>query len=392
MAAETAIQFEALEAQAQRIMQVFIAKGYEAVAPAVLQPAAVYLDAIGEELRARTYVFTDAGGDELCLRPDLTVPACRLYLERHPDGAAPARYCYNGAAFRYQPLGATRAHPREFRQAGIESFGDRERERAEAETVAIVLDALSATGLTGGKLRIGDLGLIRALLGSLEMPERWRQLLMHRFWRRTAFDAEIKRLSSAPGGAAEGGVRDLIGALAGVGPDEAEITVASYLEREGIEHVGVRSLTEIAERLRWMAADAEAEPLAPATGDIIERYLAIRAPALEAVGAIVAEVGDRGPGMAAAVAQFERRLGLLTAAGVELGSAEFSAEFGRTLEYYTGFVFEVVVPALGPSSPVAGGGRYDGLVRAAGASRDVPAVGAAIHTERLLAAVNGGTP
>ena len=165
MAAETAKQFEALEAQARKIMQVFIAKGYEAVAPAVLQPAAVFLDAIGEELRARTYVFTDVNGEELCLRPDLTVPTCRLYLERHPDGAAPARYCYNGAAFRFQPLDADRAHPREFRQAGIESFGDRERERAEAETVAIVLDALAAAGLGNAKLRIGDLGLIRRAAG-----------------------------------------------------------------------------------------------------------------------------------------------------------------------------------------------------------------------------------
>ena len=35
------------------------------------------LDAIGEALRARTYVFIDPDGDELCLRPDLTVPALR---------------------------------------------------------------------------------------------------------------------------------------------------------------------------------------------------------------------------------------------------------------------------------------------------------------------------
>ncbi|MEQ1671965.1 MAG: ATP phosphoribosyltransferase regulatory subunit, partial [Hyphomicrobium sp.] len=59
-------------------------------------------------------------------------------------------------------------------------------------------------------------------------------------------------------------------------------------------------------------------------------------------------------------------------------------------EYYTGLVFEVLAPALGAQSPVAGGGRYDGLMRAAGASADVPAVGGAIHTERLLAALDGG--
>jgi hypothetical protein len=65
MPAETARQFEALEAQAQTLMSHFIKAGYEAVAPAIIQPAGVFLDVIGEQLRARTYVFTDQDGEEL---------------------------------------------------------------------------------------------------------------------------------------------------------------------------------------------------------------------------------------------------------------------------------------------------------------------------------------
>src|SRR5919109_1845576 len=119
MVAETARKFEALEAQAQRLMAVFTGAGYERIAPAVIQPADLFLDVVGESLRARTYVFTDLDGQELCLRPDLTVPTCRLHLERHADANVVARYCYNGPAFRFQPTGAGAAHPREFRQAGI---------------------------------------------------------------------------------------------------------------------------------------------------------------------------------------------------------------------------------------------------------------------------------
>ena len=66
-----------------------------------------------------------------------------------------------------------------------------------------------------------------------------------------------------------------------------------------------------------------------------------------------------------------------------------SAEFGRNVDYYTGFVFDVVTSNLGEDSPVAGGGRYDNLMRSVGATVNVPAVGAMIHTERLLAAVQG---
>ena len=89
-------------------------------------------------------------------------------------------------------------------------------------------------------------------------------------------------------------------------------------------------------------------------------------------------------GTGAALDAYDRRLALLANAGIALDRVTFAAEFGRDLEYYTGLVFEVRVPELGASSPIAGGGRYDGLMRAAGALSDVPAVGGAIHTERLL--------
>ena len=118
MVAAPPANFEALEAQARTLLAVFIAAGYEAVAPDIIQPAGVFLDVVGEALRGRTYVFTDLNGEELCLRPDLTVPTCRLYLQRHPGADREAFYSYNGPAFRFQPASADAAHPREFRQAG----------------------------------------------------------------------------------------------------------------------------------------------------------------------------------------------------------------------------------------------------------------------------------
>ena len=103
MAVETSDSFESLEAQAAVIMAVFNEAAYERVAPSIIQPADIFLDAVGERLRARTYVFTDQDGEMLCLRPDITVPTARIYLERHPEADTPARYCYNGSVFRYQP-------------------------------------------------------------------------------------------------------------------------------------------------------------------------------------------------------------------------------------------------------------------------------------------------
>ena len=147
MAAESAREFEALEAQAATLLDRFRRAGYEQVAPSILQPADIFLDEIGEQIRSRTYVFTDLAGEELCLRPDLTVPVSRLYLERHPEANVEARYCYNGPAFRFQPAEASGAHPREFRQAGIECFGAKDREAADLEVVLLAVEAVRGAGL-----------------------------------------------------------------------------------------------------------------------------------------------------------------------------------------------------------------------------------------------------
>jgi len=384
------INFEALEAQARALLSVFIAAGYEAVAPDFIQPAGVFLDVVGEALRGRTYVFTDMNGEELCLRPDLTVPTCRLYLQRHPAADREAFYSYNGPAFRFQPASADASHPREFRQAGIEAFGGKDAGEADARTLALILRALQQAGLTGWKLRIGDVGLFDALLDAAEMPDRWRRRLRHQFWRPDAFRAELKRLSTEP---ARSGAALPPALLDALDPDDvagAEALVAEHLEKAGVELIGVRSVAEIAEGVRAVAADAKAPPLKPQAAAVIEAYIATRTPATQAAETVRRLVGKPGGRLAAAIDAYERRCALLQDSGIDMGAVEFSAEFGRRVGYYTGFVFEVLVDALGPGSPVAGGGRYDGLLKAVGAPSNVPAVGGAVHTERLLAVVRGG--
>jgi ATP phosphoribosyltransferase regulatory subunit len=197
MAAETVRAFEALEAQAQQIMSVFTAAGHELVAPAIIQPADVFLDVIGESLRARTYVFNDPDGAELCLRPDLTVPTCRLHLARYGNEPPPGRYCYNGPAFRFQAQGANEAHPREFRQAGIESFGETDREAAEAATIALIVASIEKAGLRDWTLHLGDLGLFRSVLQAAGLSERWKRRLTGAFQRPLSFRESLRKFASA---------------------------------------------------------------------------------------------------------------------------------------------------------------------------------------------------
>lgn len=388
MAAESAVQFEALEVQAAAITDVFKQAGYEQVAPSMLQPANLFLDRTGENLRARTYVFTDNDGEELCLRPDLTVPVARLYLERHPKADVEARYCYNGPAFRYQPGGVMGAGPREFRQAGIEYIGAAASVMAEAEVVRLAVEAVRGAGLSDYRLRFGDLALFFALIEALDIPERWRQRLKTLFPRPNAFYGLLARLSRGETATAEAEAR-LIGRLDPDAPDEAIDIVSTYLTRAKIPVEGTRTLEEITARLLDHAKDGREKPLSKKTVKLIEDYLAVAGPPRAAMARIDDLVEAAGLDLGDALETAQRRVDIFAEGGIDLGDTEFHSEFGRDLEYYSGLVFQIEIPEAGRAGQIAGGGRYDTLLQTLGAPQSVPAVGSAIHTERLLAAVRG---
>jgi ATP phosphoribosyltransferase regulatory subunit len=387
MAAESAKQFEALEAQAATLLDAFKRAGYEQVAPSIIQPADIFLDQIGEAIRSRTYVFTDLAGDELCLRPDLTVPVSRLYLERHPDARAEARYCYNGPAFRFFPDRNNQAHPREFRQAGIECFGAKDCESADVEVVLLAVEAVRAAGLKDFRLRFGDIALFYALLDALDLPERWRLKLRHYFWRPPVFHKLLAGLAKGERKEGNGPIASFAATLSGMSQEKAEAAVAAYLEREGLPLAGNRTLGEITARLLDHAADLSAEPLPKEVATVIDYYLAVSGPPREAINRVALIAKGAGIDLDAAIDDCVRRFERLKTSGMDLGRAAFATEFGRNLEYYSGLVFQIEVGDERNASQIAGGGRYDGLLAKLGAPREVRAIGSAIHTERLLAAV-----
>lgn len=386
---EIARKFEALEAQAYELTRYFREAGFELVAPAIIQPAEIFLNAVGEDLRRRTYVFTDPEGSELCLRPDLTVPTCRLHWDRcQSDGSGLlARYCYNGPAFRFQPAGAPAAHPREFRQLGIEAFADKDKEKAEVEVLGLIVAALRKAGLKDFRIRIGDLGIFHDLLSALDLPDRWRKRLRAQFWQPDAFRTELRQMTTQPDARVVGIPKDLLAALSGCDQAASEYQLSKYLAANEIDVFGARSLSEIASSLRLALEDALADALPEETASTISGYLEVVAPARAAGARLRDLMQQTGIDISRSLDVYQRRIKFLPEVDIDPSQVEFVAEFGRGLEYYTGFVFEVIVDSLGEDSPVAGGGRYDELMRLAGATTDVPAVGAMIHTERLLSAV-----
>jgi ATP phosphoribosyltransferase regulatory subunit len=355
---------DALNAQAVTLLKLFAARGYERQEPSVLQPAALFLDRSGEEIRRRTFTLTDPAGHDLALRPDLTIPIAKQLVE---SGASlPARISYNGMVFRHE---SKSGKPVQFFQAGVELFGETDRAKGDAEILSVAIEALRAAGCKDFTVRMGDLGLFGALVDALQLPAHWRSRLKRHFWRAGYVETLLDRI----------GHGDETSRL-----PQNEKEIAALLDAQGDAPLAGRSRDEVIARAR--AEAAEVLKLDGNVAGAITRLLDISAPIERALAEIRALLKTAGIALDGQIAAVEARFALLKSLGVDPVRIEFTAHFGRSMEYYTGFVFELRSLS---GTELAGGGRYDNLLELLGAKQPVTAVGCAIHTERLLAAIKG---
>jgi ATP phosphoribosyltransferase regulatory subunit len=376
------------DTQAQALLASFERAGYARVAPAILQPAEPFLDLSGEDIRKRMYLTTDPQGHELCLRPDLTIPVSRDYLAS-PSAGRPEGFCYLGPVFRHRDEGSG-----EFLQAGIESFGRPDTAAADAEMLALGLDATAHYGLGAPDIRIGDVALFSALVAALELAPAWKRRLIKDFNHKSSLAHDLDRLSISASHARPE-YQGVLAALAGSDPKAAHALVTDLLSIAGITAVGGRSVGEIADRFLEQSALGAQTTLPQETRELIERFLAIAGDPDEAAAELrafarQAFIGQAKIALDAPLDLFESRTGFLAARGVDVARLRFSTAFGRGLDYYTGFVFELHDPGPHANGPLVAGGRYDGLLARLGSAGAIPAVGFAVWIERL-AALRGGS-
>src|SRR5690349_15736980 len=256
------------DGRADALVGAYERAGYRRVAPPILQPAEPFLDLSGEDIRKRMYLTADADGRELCLRPDLTIPVSRDYLASPVAGSSQG-FCYLGPVYRDRGV-----LPAEIVQAGIESFGRFDKAAADAEMLALGLDATAHYGIAKPEIRMGDVGLFAALVAALDLAPAWKRRLVKDFNRKTSLAHDLDVLTlSATGSKPE--YQGVLAALERSDPKAAHALVTDLLSIAGITTVGGRTVGEIAERFLEQAALGAATTLPGETRALIEKFLAI---------------------------------------------------------------------------------------------------------------------
>ncbi|MHA7884135.1 ATP phosphoribosyltransferase regulatory subunit [Nitratireductor rhodophyticola] len=338
---------------------------------AIIQPADPFLDMAGEDLRRRIFLTESETGANLCLRPEFTIPVCRDHIEKR--AATPQRYAYLGEVFRQQREGGA-----EFFQAGIEDLGASDRAGADARSLGDA-HALLARVLPGHALPVtlGDQAVFEAVLSALGLPRGWQMRLTRAFGSQKLLQVALDDLANPQG------ATNLPRAVAGLVARGGEAALAEHvsvvMEKTGLSPTAGRTPQEIARRL-IEKAELRSVRLTDEAMSALKAFVSMRVPFAEAGERLSAFAAENGLILDDALETFAARAERISAEGLPLDALTYDAGFGRPLDYYTGFVFEIASPT---GTVLAGGGRYDRLLTLLGAETPIPGVGFSIWLDRV---------
>jgi histidyl-tRNA synthetase len=138
--------------------------GYREIATPAFEPLELFTLKSGEAIVDELYSFTDKGGRLLALRPELTAPVARLYVNELQATPKPLKLYYFGDCFRYERPQSGRY--RQFWQFGIELIGSALPE-ADAEVIALAHCMLRGVALDA-TIHVGSLDVLRAIFCDVE--------------------------------------------------------------------------------------------------------------------------------------------------------------------------------------------------------------------------------
>lgn len=150
-----------LENKMRRIFELY---GYEEIATPTIEHLELFTIKSGEAIIEETYAFEDKSGRKLALRPELTAPVMRFYIEKFQMEPKPLKFYYFANCFRYDR--PQKGRYREFWQFGCELIGT-DKPEAMAELIAMAYHVLEEAGLRNIILRIGNLDILRRFLDEL---------------------------------------------------------------------------------------------------------------------------------------------------------------------------------------------------------------------------------
>jgi ATP phosphoribosyltransferase regulatory subunit len=338
----------------EKIVKTFESNGFVLSEPDVLLDSEYIIQRSGENFRRSMLTFENEDGKVMCLRPDLTVASCIKFLEKKSK----SKIYYSGQAYRRNnKKGSDLVND----QLGIEILGSKNQLQDDLKVIKTILNSAKSIESKKIQIKVGDIGLFKRLINSLEMPERWKLRLIRHFWRPQYFEELLNRLEKNS---------DIDSVT--FDADKKRFYEMKKMKQDNV--IAERSVSEILKRFNKKIKDPRSFNEGKKIVKIIRSYLQINCQ--------LSKLDEK-------LLDFARKNNLKKNIFKEFKSIQnlkklnqeikFITNFGRDIEYYTGIVFEI----FSGKKEIARGGRYDDLLKSLGAKKNIPAVGAAINLNNI---------
>ena len=149
--------------------------GFREVATPIFEDAELFILRSGPNVLKELYNFKDKGDREVALRPEMTAPVIRMFVNEMSNEPKPIKMFYFGQCFRYERPQSGRY--REFFQFGAELIGNPNPE-TDAEVISMAAAMIKALGLKEYRFRIGHIGVLKQRIADAGVPkERMAEVL-----------------------------------------------------------------------------------------------------------------------------------------------------------------------------------------------------------------------
>jgi len=298
----------------EKILKSVKSKGFKYIElPSVIEANHI-VQRSGENFRKFIFSFTDQNGNELCLRPDLTIVSCLRYLENNLKGKE--KIFYSGQAYRKSQ---NKKDSIIRNQIGFEIIGSKDEKNDDKEIINTSLKSLQSLKYSSGILTIGNVEIFNLLLSKLDIPKRWRLRLSRHFWRESYFNDLLKRLETN----------------SDVDPTIVEVDKKRYiqmLQQDQSTVIAGRSVEEILKRFNDKIKDPRRTNKGQRVSKIIKEFLNIKCPISQAAKKLNEFFKKYKINLVVDQKYFP-----ISNNKVSKLNVIFSASFGRQLEYYTGW-------------------------------------------------------
>jgi len=334
----------------EQIIKTFKSNGFVLSEPDVLLDSEYIIQRSGENFRRSILAFENEDGKVMCLRPDLTVASCIKFLEKKSK----SQIYYSGQAYRrINKKGSDLVND----QLGIEILGSKNQLQDDFKVIKTILNSAKNIKSKKIQIKIGDIGLYKKLINSLDMPERWKLRLIRHFWRPKYFEELLKRLEKNS---------DIDSVT--FDTDRKRFYEMKKMKQERV--IAGRSISEILKRFDKKIKDPRSFNEGKKIVKIIRSFLKIKCQ-LSKLNKKLLDFAKKNNLKKSIFKEF-RSIQNLKKLNQEI---KFITNFGRDIEYYTGVVFEIT----SGTKEIARGGRYDDLLKSLGAKKNIQAVGEAIN-------------